>query len=62
MESSTVTLLVAAACKQAISLACFARLRKGSAEPALLLIRSRSCESENPKRFDCHHDLGESAA
>jgi len=61
IEASIVTILVAAACKQAISLACFAQESKGSAEPALLLICHGSCESENPKRLECHNELGKSA-
>ena len=40
-EASIVTILVAADCKQGISLACFAQLRKGSAEAALLLALPR---------------------
>jgi hypothetical protein len=55
IEASTVTILI----KQAISLACLSRLRKGSAEASLLLIGSGSRECENPRRFVCHNYLGQ---
>lgn len=40
IEDSTMSTVVAIACKQAVSLARYARLCKGSAESALLLIGS----------------------